>query len=331
MLTEWQREDLLLTDEHRHAQQGTTSVESTKLATTATLSTELQATLTPETGYFRGMYRIGDFSFILVGPAKAARPIDKIFSRLAISVADTHKHSTFIFELLATRGRWQLVSGKNVLGECADVEGLVPLVHANVIASAFTFSDCHAAIHAAAVANGHSCVLLPAPPGGGKSTLAAAMMASGYHYCTDDFAMLSREPICLRPTPVSLTLKSGSWPVLADVLPAIAALTSYRRLDGKVVKYLPPWPGSFAQPPRTGLPVAAIVFPKYARNCESELRPITRGQAFMRITESGYDVPGGLDTDWMSITVRWLRDVPCYELPFSDVNRAVAALSTVLA
>ena len=64
-------------------------------------------------------------------------------------------------------------------------------------------------------------MLLPAISGSGKSTLTAALLAAGFGYCTDDLALLTGEPVRIRPVPTCLGLKRGSWNILAERLPQI--------------------------------------------------------------------------------------------------------------
>ena len=70
--------------------------------------------------------------------------------------------------------------------------------------------------------------LLPAPPGGGKTTLAAAMMQLGWNYGSDDIALMRRGEARLRCAPMSLCLKQGSWSTLLPLMPQIEFSTGLR-------------------------------------------------------------------------------------------------------
>jgi hypothetical protein len=221
--------------------------------------------------------------------------------------------------------------GGRELGRCESREQLVPLVHANVLFLTYESSECLMAIHGAAVSRGATSVLLPGLPGHGKSTLAAALLAEGYDFCTDDLAMLAGRPLRLTPLPLRLGLKSGSWPVLRDRIPGLDTLPTHLRADGQHVKYwLPrqervPW--SVGERSR----VAAIVFPRRRPGTQCALRPIARSQALLGISESGYHLlDGKLDKAWMELTLEWVSTLSCFELDYSNLDQAVAAFAEVL-
>jgi hypothetical protein len=231
--------------------------------------------------------------------------------------------------VFSTDGKWILTLDGRILGECAEETEVVPLVHANLGLLAYHESGCLAALHAAAVAREGRCVLLPAASGSGKSTLAAALAASGYDYCADDLAVLAAGTAGLRPVPFKLGLKQGSWRALERFCPAVTALPTFRRADGKLVRYWLPETALLAEPDAT-LAISAVVFPRFRSGAGTELRALARSDAFLRIAAAGYDLPGGLDRARVGDLVAWIRGVQCYELEYGDLDGAIAAFEAVL-
>jgi Coenzyme PQQ synthesis protein D (PqqD) len=218
--------------------------------------------------------------------------------------------------------RWILLRDGKVVDECSDSTAIVPMLHANILLMAYFNSRCLAAVHAAAVTRQERCVLLPAISGSGKSTLTAALLAAGFGYCTDDLALLTGEPVRVRPVPTCLGLKRGSWNVLAERLPQIADLPIYLRPDGRTIRYLPPPPAAL-ESGQSSYAVRSIVFPVYADGSSTRLRPLSSAEALSRLAEAGYDLPHRINTDIVETLIKWISDVPCFELHYSELDQAV--------
>ncbi len=230
-----------------------------------------------------------------------------------------------LLEIFRADGRWLMLFEGGLLDTCTESQALVPMLHGNMTLLLYHASSCFAALHASAVALGETCILMPGASGSGKSTLAAALTARGYRCCTDDLALLTGDTVRLLPVPLRPGLKSGSWPVLAASYPGLAALPAYRRADGKLVKYLPP--PDLSEEAGAGLPVAAMIFPKYVPGSSAVLRPLPRCEALVRVAEAGYDLPERLDRHAVVKLLEWIGDLRCCELLFDSLDEAVERVS----
>jgi hypothetical protein len=184
-----------------------------------------------------------------------------------------------------------------------------------------------AAIHAAVVTRDENCILMPAPSGSGKTTLAAVLMASGFGYCADDLALLTNEPVRVRPVATSLGLKSGSWKIVGHLFPELSGLPEYRRDDGKRIKYLPPQNTRV----RDNYTPRCIIFPSREPGCQTELKDISSAEALTRLTEAGYDLPERINRDVVGSLIRWISQMPCFTLRFDSAEDAAREISGVLA
>ena len=234
-----------------------------------------------------------------------------------------------IFDLVRSGGRYVLHANGRVLDECEDRRELVPMVHANLLLAAYRHSDCVAGLHAAAVARGEHCILMPGISGSGKSTLTAALLAHGFEYCTDDLVLLTGDPIHLRAFPMRIGLKSGTWRALETRWPEISSLPVHRRADGKFIRYFLPQKCLGSQAGPGTYEPTCIVFPRYREDAGCDLRRIGSGDALMRLTEAGYDLPNRLDRQVVSTLVDWLSATPCYELDYSPLDQAIDAMSAI--
>lgn len=183
-------------------------------------------------------------------------------------------------------------------------------------------------IHAGVVAFGDTCVLLPAQAGSGKTTLTAALARAGATYFSDEIGLVNADNLDVIPVPLSLTIKDGSVAPLRHLYPELDELIVHVREDHVRVRYLPP--------PAAALPLAGatararwIVFPAYAADATTELRPIDRPTALRRLLTESYMPPHRLNRASVEALVQWMRTVDCYELPFSSLDEAVSLISAL--
>jgi hypothetical protein len=227
-------------------------------------------------------------------------------------------------ELACEGASQRLLEDGREVERCPDLAGLAPLVKASLWRIALNRSRYFMEIHAAALARGGSCVLLPGRPGSGKSTLAAALLAEGFRYLSDESALLEEQALRARPVPLALCVKPGSLPLLEPLFPGLGALPAHRREDGQRVRYLAPPERSRLRDPERSLPVTTLVFPRVAPR--TALRPLPRPEALRRLLAQCLVLPQGLDAERVRHLVAWLRGVRCFELASGPLPDAVAAV-----
>jgi HprK-related kinase A len=96
-------------------------------------------------------------------------------------------------------------------------------------------------VHAAVVERGGRAIILPAPPGSGKSTLCAALVARGFRLLSDELALIDIDRGALVPLPRPISLKNESIDVIARFWPdASMSEVVPDTLKGSVVHVRPP-------------------------------------------------------------------------------------------
>lgn len=223
-----------------------------------------------------------------------------------------------------------LHDGKPVF-RCAVPQELGPLVHTEILLTAYARTEALLAIHAAALARDGYCVLFPAASGSGKSTLAAALMAASFIHLTDELALVTHRPHTIRPVPVSLSLKPGAWPVLGRLYPDLQELPVHLRQDGKLVRYLTPSREKLPPHPDDSYPVHCIVFPRYQKGAPATLTRLSAAEALCRLTAAGYDVNGRLDSADVAELVSWIGGLDCYEMCFDRLSEVQSRIKALLA
>lgn len=180
-------------------------------------------------------------------------------------------------------------------------------------------------IHAGVVGSGDRCILLPAAAGSGKSSLTAALVHRGYRYLSDEVALIEPTTFRVPPVPLAVCVKSTGWEVMSRYFPRLRARMGHERMDGKLVRYVPPDPGSI-QP--TSALVSHIVFPRYDGKAATEMRPIARSEALRRLMSECLAC-GRLDRANVAELIRWIGTIDCYELPFASLETAADLVEQV--
>jgi hypothetical protein len=175
-----------------------------------------------------------------------------------------------------------------------------------------------AVLHAAAVAGPAGAALLCGTSGAGKSTLTGFLLASGLAFVTDDYAPLEAGSWRLWPVPLGLSVKEGSWPLLAAAFPDLATATIVRTRQRRQ---------RYVRPPRIAsapAPVACLVFPLYQPGTGVDLVALRPGEALALCAQSG----GWFESspERLEELTRWLARTPAYALSYGDTGGAVAAV-----
>ena len=180
-------------------------------------------------------------------------------------------------------------------------------------------------VHAAAAGDGERAALFPAPSGSGKTTLVAALVQRGLHYFTDETVAIDPGSTLVRPYPRSLSVKEGSWPVLASlglVRPTGTSGfgTGQWQLDPRAIG-----PGILAEP----APPAFVIAPRYTAGATSVLEPMSRADAVVMLARSCFNLAAhgaaGLDT-----LAEVARTSSCFHLVIGSLAEAADLVEKVL-
>jgi peptidoglycan/xylan/chitin deacetylase (PgdA/CDA1 family) len=266
-------------------------------------------------------YRFLDFCFTI--RCETAGIADAIHPRFANLQTAAPARAGQLFDITAISDGFALsVSGGSATRH-ESVAALAYHLFFSVMRCAHPGLDLMACLHSALASHGGGSLALIANNGGGKSTLAAALAGSGMPVHSDDRLFL--DFVSGRPaaTPNSVGLKRGSWPALLTRYPGILELPTVE-IDGQDVRFLP-------QPPPTDRllpPVTHIFFPRYEARAENGVHRLSSVQALQRIAAS----EGWISSDpaKLGAFLQWVGRAACYELPFSDLEAAVARIGECL-
>ncbi len=184
-------------------------------------------------------------------------------------------------------------------------------------------------IHSAVVEkNGIACIL-PGPPGSGKSTLCAALVANGWRLFSDEMALIEIESGLLVPNPRPISLKNQSIEIIKNYWDgATIGPKSYGTDKGTVAHVAPPVASVLRQFDKC-LP-AHVVFPKYMAESPVTVKPLSKSQTLIQLVESCFNHNGLGKTGFIG-----LSDVVdrcgCHTLTYSRLDEGIHAMEQLKA
>lgn len=144
-------------------------------------------------------------------------------------------------------------------------------------------------IHAAVLERHGRAVILPAPPGSGKSTLTAALAGrGGWRLLSDELTMVELASGLVVPNPRPVSLKNTSIEVIRNYLPDAVLSTPVHDTSKGTVAHLRAPGEAVARAAECAAP-AWIVFPQYAAGAATTLEPLARAATFMELASNSFN------------------------------------------
>lgn len=276
-------------------------------------------------------YRLLDTcALIRFGHLAQRRMVNAVIGHLA---TDNDCVPTVTLEIQATllenqHLRSDLYRNGEPVGYATRLSSLGPVVKSTFWSTAINAYDFLFYIHAGVVGTRGACVLLPAAPGSGKSSLTAALTRKGFGYFSDEVALIKPGTFQVPPMPLAFCIKSTGWELMSRYYPEIASVPMHNRDDGKRVRYIAPPPGAVQ---RKSAMVSHIIFPRYDSAGPTELKPLARSEALGRLMSECLALRQRLDQNNVRELLRWIGGLDCYALNFSSLDEAAELVAQVTA
>lgn len=185
-------------------------------------------------------------------------------------------------------------------------------------------SYCHhwLTIHSAVLEKQGRAVLLPAPPGSGKSTLCAALMQNGWRLLSDEMALIDPESGEVTPSPRPISLKNQSIAVMRERAPrATFGPLAHDTVKGTVA-HMRISPASLAQAQVPALP-AWVVFPRYQAGASLSVRDHPKAQALVELASNSFNQHVHGRAGFVALA-RMIERCVCSDLEYGDTDAALA-------
>jgi len=176
--------------------------------------------------------------------------------------------------------------------------------------------------HAAVLERDGRAVVLPAPPGSGKSTLTAALAQRGWRLLSDELALLDPRDRQLYGLARPVNLKNQAIALMRAFAPD-AVLTEPVPDTLKGTLSLMKAPGAAIARVLEGARPAWIVVPSFEPGAEPLLEPLPKAQAHLLLADQAfnYDIHG---VDGFEATADLVDGADCWAFSYSRLEDAVA-------
>lgn len=182
-------------------------------------------------------------------------------------------------------------------------------------------------IHAAVVERGGRALILPAPPGSGKSTLCAALVHRGWRLLSDEVALVPFDGTGLLALARPISLKNESIDVMRRFVPgATFNQPAHNTSKGTVTHMLAP-PEHVARVHETAVP-AWVVFPRWQAGAEAQLTPRERADTVVDLARNSFNY-GVLGRQGFDTMCQLVQACSCHDFVYSQLDDAIAVFDAL--
>lgn len=188
-------------------------------------------------------------------------------------------------------------------------------------------ADHYLMLHAAVLERNGGAVIMPAPPGSGKSTLCAGLVSRGWRLLSDELALLSLSDGLLTSLARPISLKNESLDVIRAFYPGVVLNQVTHHTSKGSVSHMKVPSSHLA---RIGERASArwIIFPKYVPEAKAHLSSHSKAQSLLALGANSfnYGVLGLAGFEQLSTLV---SNCDCYEFQYSQLEEAVAVFDAL--
>lgn len=176
-------------------------------------------------------------------------------------------------------------------------------------------------LHAASLERNGQVVVLPAPPGSGKSTLCAVLALRGWRLLSDELTLINPNTLAAQALARPISLKNESIDIIRAFAPDVVWGPLHPNTAKGRVQHLKPPVESVHRMLETGQP-RWIVFPRFVAGAEPLLQPRSRVTTFNHFAENAfnYSVLGELGFRTVAGVV---EQSDCYDFSYSQLDDAL--------
>lgn len=190
-------------------------------------------------------------------------------------------------------------------------------------------SSCHQwlGVHAACIEREGAAVILPAPPGSGKSTLCAALVLRGWRLLSDELTLIDTATLQVQALARPVNLKNASIELIRSFEPSTEwGPQVFDTVKGRVTHLCPPR-SSVARMNETAMP-RWVVFPRFEAGAQPTLTPRRKAATFTQLGENAFNY-GVLGELGFEVIGRVLDLCDCYDFTYSRLEDALEVFESL--
>lgn len=177
-------------------------------------------------------------------------------------------------------------------------------------------------LHAAVIERNGYAVIMPAPPGSGKSTLCAGLINRGWRLLSDELALISLTDRLISPLGRPISLKNRSIEIMQKYAPhAVFNPLTHDTAKGTVTHMKIPGEQLLRIADRAK--PRWVVFPKYVPDSKAVLTPRSKANSMLELGRNSFNYMV-LGLTGFEILGDVISDCDCFDFRYSQLDDAVA-------
>lgn len=184
-------------------------------------------------------------------------------------------------------------------------------------------------LHSAVIEREGCSVIMPAPPGSGKSTLCAALVHRGWRLLSDELALISLNDTSLVPFGRPISLKNASIGIIRDFVPGAVFSRVVNDTSKGSVAHLKVPEEHLLRIDEMARP-RWVVFPKYVPGSDAHLVKRSKANSLLELGKNSFNYMV-LGRTGFEVLSRLLDESDCYDFSYSRLDDAVAIFDDLVA
>lgn len=183
-------------------------------------------------------------------------------------------------------------------------------------------------LHAAVLERGGRAMILPAPPGSGKSTLCAGLTSRDWRLLSDELTLLSLSDGSVVPLGRPISLKNESLAVIRQFAPDVVLNDVTHDTSKGSVSHMKV-PSDQVRRLDEGARPRWVVFPKYVPDAPPTLRPRSKADSMLELGRNAFNYTL-LGLTGFEVLADVVDGCDCYDFSYSRLEDAVAVFDRLV-
>ena len=184
-------------------------------------------------------------------------------------------------------------------------------------------------LHAAVMEREGCAVIMPAPPGSGKSTLCAGLVHRGWRLLSDELALISLTDASITPLGRPISLKNQSIEVIRNFVPGSTFSRVVHETSKGSVSLLKVPSEHLQRIEETARP-RWVIFPKYVAGSSAEMTARSKANSMLEMGRNSFNYMV-LGLKGFEVLSQVIDTSDCYDFRYSQLDDAVAAFDALVA
>jgi HprK-related kinase A len=176
-------------------------------------------------------------------------------------------------------------------------------------------------LHSAVIEREGCAVIMPAPPGSGKSTLCAGLVNRGWRLLSDELALIAISDVTITPLGRPISLKNKSIDVIRNYVPDGVFNTVTPNTTKGSVTHLKV-PAEQLQRIHEKAQARWVIFPKYVAGSRPSLTELSKANSLLELGRNSFNYLV-LGKDGFETLAKVIDASDCYDFQYSQLDDAV--------